>query len=75
MAETLSGEPKDGSCIDEAVDGSNGGGFGREKIPPLAKAGVGGEYDRALAVSGGNQAEEVVGGLGVERLIAKLVNE
>ena len=28
-----------------------------------------------LAVSGGNQAEEVVGGLGVERLIAKLVNE
>ena len=75
LSETLSREPHNCCAVDKAVDGGNGGGLGGKETPPLAEAGVGGENDGTLPVSGRDEAEQVIGGLGGERLIAKFVHE
>ena len=52
LSKALSGEPQDRGTIDKAVDGCNRGGLRWKEISPLAEAGVGGEDDGALLMSG-----------------------
>ena len=74
LSEALTREPENCSAIDETVDGGNGCGFGGKESSPLAEAGVGGEDDGTLAVSGRDETEEVVGSLGGEGFVTKLVD-
>src|SRR6266540_2148771 len=56
---------------------STGGGDGDavEALAPAGDAAVGGEDDRAVFVAAGDDVEEVAGGLGGERQVAKLIDQ
>ena len=75
LSKALTSEPKDGGPIDKTVYGGNSCRFRGKETPPLAEAGIGGQEDGTLAVSGRDETEEVVGGFGGEGLVSKLVNE
>src|SRR3990172_4163220 len=76
VAEALAGEAEDRGLVDEAIDGGDGARLRREEMLPAGEAGVGGEDDGRLAIPGGDEAVEVVGGLLVEAAgVAELVEE
>lgn len=75
LSEALSGEPQDRGSIDESVDRGYRGGLGGQQSAPLTEPCVRGQHDGTLAVSGRDEAEQVVGCLRAEGLIRKLVQD
>jgi hypothetical protein len=60
--------------VDESVDeGDDGGGVGKD-LAPGGKGLVGGEQDRALEVSAGDDLEEQVGVAGIVGEVADLID-
>ena len=59
--------------VDEPVDGGDSLCFGAEEGVPIVEAGVGGEEDRALSMSGGDEPEEMFCGVGIKGSVAKFV--
>ncbi len=61
--------------VDEAVDECGGNDIVGEDFAPAAEWHVRGDQDRALFVAAGDELEEQVGGIGVERQVADLVDD
>ena len=61
--------------MDEPVDQGGGDHRVAEDLAPLLEAAVGGDDDRAAFVAAGDQREEQVGGLALERQVADLVDD
>jgi hypothetical protein len=67
-------EADDVGVVDETVDHGGGDGVVAEDLAPAAERGVGGDVDAGGLVAGGDELEEQVGGLGLERDVADLVD-
>jgi len=61
--------------VDEAVDEGGGGHGVAQDLAPGVEAAVAGDDDRAAFVAAGDQGEEEVGGLALEREVADLVDD
>lgn len=73
FATTFAREAEDGGVVDEAVDSGDGLSFGGEELLPIGEAGIRGEEDRAFLMARGDEAEEVLGGVGVKGRITEFV--
>src|SRR5271170_1235214 len=74
LAKALTREAEDGRAVDEPIDGGDGLGLAREERLPVLEARVGRDEEGRLGLMPrGDDAEEVVGGLGVEGRVAELL--
>ena len=75
LAEALAGKTQDGRAIKEAIDRGGGLAVGGEETRPFRKTDVGRQNDRAVAVSGRDNAVEVIGMPAVQALISEFVDK
>ena len=68
-------EGDDVGVVDDSVDHRRGDGGLAEDLSPAGERQVGGQDDRGLLVSGGDELEEQVGRFGVEGDVADLVDD
>lgn len=66
VAQAFAGEAQNDGAIDQAVHSGHGGLFGWEEGSPFRETRVGRDHDGALLMTGTDDAEEAVGGDGVE---------
>ena len=71
----VAGEGEDLGVVDEAVDHGCGDDVVGEGLAPAAEGQVRGDHDRAVFVAGGDELEEQVRGVLVERDVADLVDD
>jgi hypothetical protein len=75
QAVALALEGDHGRVVDEPVDEGGGDHRVAEDLAPLLEAAVRGDADRAALGAAGDEREEQVGGLPLERQVADLVND
>ena len=68
-------EADDVGVVDQAVDHGGGNGVVAEDLTPAAERLVAGDDDAGGLVAGGDELEEQVGGLGLERDVAHFVDD
>ena len=61
--------------VDQAVDHGGGHGGVAEHLAPASEGLVGGDDERGALVAGAHELEEEVGGLGLERDVADLIDD
>src|ERR1700722_10011636 len=71
----VSFQSNDVGVVDEAVDHGGGDGVVAEDLAPPAERLVGGDDEAGPLVAAGDELEEQVGGLGLERDVADLVDD
>ena len=73
LSETLASKTQNCGLIDETIDGGDSLCFGREEMLPAFETGVCGKQNRAFAMPGGDEPEEVFCGVSVKGIIAKFI--
>ena len=76
-AEPVAGafEGEDVGVVDDAVDHGGGDGLVAEYCSPAGERQVGGQDERGVLVAGGDELEEQVGGVLLERQVSDFVDD